>query len=339
MSQRRAEGSATRIPDFKIEQPGSLNQLLSGSPDEEKAARRRSLKLAAPIWVFIVVLTFEQILLAGATHKSPLSSSQGLAIASLASLAIIGFLWVIARITVWDAKRRKRTLSLTDKGIELEPRKHSHLPWASIGSIQIEPISESPDHTLLTIRIGPDSRPFHQQSWPMVLESAQVKARLLAQLSGCVDAGKIQSDQIIVHANKAPTEPSKPVANLWFWMFGMLLLVHGLPVLFMGPAMWSDDHELEKRRVQIATEVQQEIEELNAKAVPHDQIPGLARVLRIAKNETAAQRHMWVCAAMTFAGMSFVCLAGLAFCMGYFINWRNRLIWMWENHPDLLAGK
>jgi hypothetical protein len=134
---------------------------------------------------------------------------------------------LLVPFAVWSDSRRKRKLELKDKAIYISPNQQKGMRWKRLQACHFEPIGPNGE-VKFTLKWVLDRR---IRLWSIVLADAKQEEQLLAELKIHQSSG---------HGSFAIKKFSAPVrypefkaspAAIWLYVTGMLLLMHGFPLL------------------------------------------------------------------------------------------------------------
>lgn len=132
-----------------IEQKPELNRFIDPSIPVTWAKRRRAFKIALPVWIFACVCMLEMGLLLTST-SGQFSWDKSITMAA-SSVVMFVFFWVMIEAQIYFYGQSKRTLTIKDKRIVMNPVKQPSMPWKSIARFQFEPILENASLTKLSV--------------------------------------------------------------------------------------------------------------------------------------------------------------------------------------------
>lgn len=195
--------------------------------------RWRTLKLIGPVLAFI---TLSGLLLVGSTAFK--SWVEGLPFEVsffgilIAVLVLPGGVFLISEMQLRISHRSKRILEIGTKGIIIRHyERQNQIPWTSIYSIQIEPITGHSELSKINILFVSGKKSKIPKTWSIALERSTQLPQLVSELKR-----RYQSqDSFAFQEFHEPLPPGKPrpIPNLWPSMIGAFLLLLGLPLVFV----------------------------------------------------------------------------------------------------------
>ncbi|HTY88490.1 MAG TPA: hypothetical protein VMB80_13565 [Candidatus Acidoferrum sp.] len=218
-----------------IEQKPELNRFVDPSIPLTWDYRWRQIKILLPIWFFSLLLLLE-IGLFRAWLADKLQWDR-LAVLIVAVPTMFLFVLAVAEIQTRIQQRSKRVIKVEDQRIILKPAKHSFIRWKQISKFQFEPLLE--DSGLMKLKLFLCGRPSKRNSgrafWSMVLE----RPTQVQELTDCLQKRRMEAPadfQVEVLEKPLPPEQAGPIPFLGMSLYwgGVLLLLHGVPLLFIG---------------------------------------------------------------------------------------------------------
>ena len=207
-----------------FEQPKELNEFACPSIPWTKTRLWNLTKLLIPFLVFLFLIVAESRLTRG------LPVIPGLIEASL----IIPFLIAMCWLASWAENRSKRTLQLKDNCIRLKPCNLWRIPWRNIRCFQIEPSGPRGEFEKFTVQFTSPGRA-GRRYWSMVFAEIIQYETLLSELKNRKEAGLGKfTIEVFDTPIPPPIEFHAKSAPIWLRVFGLIFLMHGLPILMVG---------------------------------------------------------------------------------------------------------
>ncbi|MDQ6630503.1 MAG: hypothetical protein M3Y82_01955 [Verrucomicrobiota bacterium] len=315
---------------FFIDQPAELNKYVLPSKPFGWEERRQILAIIWPFIFIMLVIMVEGLLMR--QWKGEMVSWQRFVAAAF--LCPILFLLVFEgkmRLARRSEKRKPRRVILEEKKVRFGPL-NGFLWWKSIIAWEFEPLAERPDLTKLTIRYQGTNRRRRERTWPLVLNSDDLKRQLVSHLETKIQNESSLNFKIKVFDSPRPA-PTKPPFNLsafvrfaFFWTMGFLFFAHGLAFLCVAIDNFSSKENLEKQKIEFRTNILSKTKQLEEKGIPKEQITGLETVVRWSTSENLTNRHFVLFSFCFLLGLNLLILGIIFFAFGILWNWRAEFL-------------
>lgn len=203
-----------------FEQSGELNPHLYVPP--EPLTLKQCLRIA---WVLAPV----GLLMAGFVAEFNWMDGRAIGPGLLGVLgmfaALLLFYWAMERSgSKKEANHEKRTLTLEDEYLRMQPPIPEKIRWRKISSFKFEPAGPDGKYTRLVVeytRVGD-----RKYQWPMILADAAQREAILSEL-------KRRGQRCVIKGSgpDAPPHRRPALGGLWLMVSGCFLLFNGLPIL------------------------------------------------------------------------------------------------------------
>jgi hypothetical protein len=220
-----------------IEQKPELNRLADSSIPVTWAKRRRAFKLALPVWIFACVCMIEIGVLA--TPNNGQSAWKSGLVSAASSVVMFAFFWAVIEAQIYFYGHSKRTLTIRDRRIVMNPVKQPSMPWKSIARFQFEPIPENASLMKLSVFVHHFRRIVRH--FTLVIENPAQIQEIIQELESKRHATATDFKIVMLQKPEPPHAVSTPsVSAMSLTMAGAYLLLHGLPLL--GIALMPRNH-------------------------------------------------------------------------------------------------
>lgn len=220
-----------------FEQPKEFNQFAITPRRWTSERLWEATKLGSPLLVLFYLLVTESRILKG------LPVAPGLIGVSLFPILII----LLAKFQTLAENRSKRTLRFKNNGVEISSYHRYKIRWRDVLRFQLEPTGLQGELSKFTIQYSSPT----PTCWSMILPEAVQREALLSELK---DRQQQEPGQFIIEVFDTPQTPLKPfkvrsapIAPIWLYGIGVLLLFNGLPMLAVGLLEPEEFHQNEVR--------------------------------------------------------------------------------------------
>jgi hypothetical protein len=213
-----------------FEQPANLNRFVAEPVSSFWAKRWESLRIFVPLLAFIAFCSVE--LLAWQLWVRDQLNLKGLApgLVPAAILLVLVLTWYVIRL--FDDRLARRTLNLLEPGISFSAGGHRLIPWSRVVAFWGEDIPGEPQWSKVTIeyfgwrKTGPPLR------WAMALGKQDKYPALLSELDRVRQTQRLGFRvELDKHLPAPPATASYLMLGMWLTVAGMVLLLHGAPLL------------------------------------------------------------------------------------------------------------
>jgi hypothetical protein len=229
-----------------IEQRPELNRFVDSSIPVTWAKRWRAFKLAFPIWMFACVSVVEMGIFV-TTSTGQFSWDKIMAMA-VGPVVMFPFFWGLFEVQMYFHGHSRRTLTIKDKRIVMNPVKQPSLSWKSIARFQFEPIPENPSLTKLSVFRTHFKRIVRH--FALVVEKPAQVSPIIRELEKRRHANAAEFQIIVLQKpGPVPAIALPPVLAMSLTMAGVYLLLHGMALLVIAlmPSPHSPGHVSEVR--------------------------------------------------------------------------------------------
>ena len=220
-----------------IEQKAELNRFVDSSIPVTWAKRWCAFKLALPVWAFACVCMMEMSVIS-TSKVGQFSWESGLVMAA-GSIFMFAFFWGMIEAQIYFYGHSKRTITIKDKCIVMNPVKQPNFRWKAIARFQFEPILGNPPLTKLTIFVHRVNR--IAKHFALVIENPVQVQEVIRALESKRKATATDFKIVALSKPEPPPAVARPsVFAMSLTMAGAYLLLHGLPLL--GIALMPRNH-------------------------------------------------------------------------------------------------
>lgn len=213
-----------------FEQPSNLNRFVAESVSSFCAKRWDFLRILVPLLAFVTFCFVE--LLAWQLWDRDQYNLLGLAPGLLPAAIVLGVFLTWSAIGFFGDRRARRTLNLLESGVSFQADGASLIPWSKVVAFWGEDIAGEPQWSRLTMeyfgwrKTGPPLR------WAMALEKRNQYPALLSELDRIRQMQQLGFRvELDKHLPTRPATASPLMLGMWLTVAGMLLLLHGAPLL------------------------------------------------------------------------------------------------------------
>lgn len=222
-----------------IRQPAALNRFVDKTIPWNWEKRKERLRMVLPVLVFGLLLFGENVLFAG--WASGRSLAQAALVPMGAMLFYVALILCLLEVGILAGHRKDRVLTLEPKRVGITHTKYPKLPWRRVREWRLAPVVEDPSLTKLTLGYSVSALSKQLRYYSIILGGPDVAQTVRQQLESFTGAGVNTAPILIettLRAADTPERAGRGSSDGWMGQvrvfLGLFLVVHALPLLFVG---------------------------------------------------------------------------------------------------------